>query len=286
MSCRVIFAAALLLLSVPGAVAQTGPAALLPAEGEIDGWGISGEPVVYGGDDLFFLINGGADIYYEYGFREVIAASLTDPAGGEIKLEIYRMSDSFAAYAVFLQKSTGSDIDEAAGTSSFINSGSMGFWKHHYFVLMRSNRENSTVTDGMKLVAGAVEKRIKQEGRLPDIVSSFSNRSGSITLLRGKIVLSNIYYFSSRDIFMIEEGIAVEENGVKEIWLQYSDPGKPVQRLAEVSAVLSSDTRFTGFTMSGEQSVTLADKRGNRIDIEAAGSFIKIKIAPVASPEV
>lgn len=285
MSYRVTLSTALLLLSVLGAAAQTGPAALLPATGEIEGWEISGDPVVYGGDDLFFLINGGADIYYEYGFKEVTAASLANPAGGEIKLEIYRMKDSFAAYAVFLQKSTGSDIAETPQSGSFVNSGSMGFWKHHYFVLMRSNSENSTITDGMRLVAGAVEKRIKQEGRLPEIVSSFSNRSGTITLLRGKIVLSNIYYFSSRDIFMIEEGIAVEENGVKDIWLHYSDPGKPVQRLAEVAAHLSSDTRFTRFSMSGEQSVTLYDKRGNRIDIEASGSYLKIKIARVTSPE-
>jgi hypothetical protein len=278
-----MFFTALSLLLAFSAAAQTGPAALLPSAGEIEGWEVNGDPVVYGGDDLFFLINGGADIYYEYGFREVIAASLTNPGGEEIKLEIYRMKDSFAAYAVFLQQSAGSDIGETAGSSSFINSGSLGLWKHHYFILMRSNRENSTVTDGMRLIAGSVERRIKQEGRLPDIVSSFNSRSGRITLLRGKIALSNIYYFSSRDIFMIEEGIAIEENGIKEIWLQYSDPGKPVQLLAEVSALLGSDNRFTGFAMTGEQSFTLSDKRGNRIDIEASGSLLKIRVAPQAS---
>ncbi|MFN2379392.1 MAG: hypothetical protein ABR519_04185, partial [Bacteroidales bacterium] len=131
----------------------------------------------------------------------------------------------------------------------------------------------------------AVENRIKQDGRLPSVATAFSDRNGSITLLRGKIALSNIYYFSSRDIFVIEEGIAVEENGVKEIWLHYSDHGKPVQRLGEVSALLSTDARFTGFTMSGKQSVTLSDKRGNRIDIEASGNYLKIKIEPVTSPE-
>lgn len=275
-----IYYATLYLIFTLNAAAQTGPAALLPEEGEIEGWTLNGDPVVYGGDDLFFLINGGADIYYEYGFREVIAASFTNPGGGEIKLEIYRMKDSFAAYAVFLQQSVGSDIGESVGTNSFVNSGSLGFWKHHYFILMRSNSENSSVTGGMKMMAGSVDKRIKQEGRLPDIATSFSNRSGRITLLRGNIALSNIYYFSSRDIFLIEEGIAVEENGVKEILLQYSDPGKPVQRLAEVAAMLGSDNRFTDFAMSGEETVTLSDKRGNRITIEASGNLLKIKIIP------
>jgi hypothetical protein len=277
---RMTYYAALCLIFTFNAAAQTGPAALLPAEGETEGWVLNGDPALYGGDDLFFLINGGADIYYEYGFREVIAASFTNPGGEEIKLEVYRMKDCFAAYAVFLQQSTGSEKGKSFGTNSFVNNGSLGFWKHHYFILMRSNSENSIVSDGMSMMAGSVDKRIKQECRLPDIATSFSNRSGRITLLRGKIALSNIYYFSPRDIFLIEEGIAVEESGVKEIWLHYSDPGKPVQRLAEVSALLSSDNRFTGFAMSGAETVTFSDNRGNRITMEASGNLLKIRVVP------
>ena len=48
---------------------------LLPALQELPGWQLSAEPQVYDGDKLFELINGGADIYLEYGFSRVVSVA-------------------------------------------------------------------------------------------------------------------------------------------------------------------------------------------------------------------
>jgi hypothetical protein len=48
---------------------------LLPSINELEGFELKSEPEYYQGDDLFYLINGGADIYLEYGFKDVISAS-------------------------------------------------------------------------------------------------------------------------------------------------------------------------------------------------------------------
>ena len=45
-------------------------------------------PETYSGDELFQMINGGADIYHEYGFVQVVRAAYTDGKRLTIKLEI------------------------------------------------------------------------------------------------------------------------------------------------------------------------------------------------------
>ena len=55
------------LLLVAGCTAPESPC---PPK-DIGMWSAEGEPEVYAGDDLFVYINGGAEIYHEYGFVQV-----------------------------------------------------------------------------------------------------------------------------------------------------------------------------------------------------------------------
>ena len=71
----------MLLLIAASAAAQQAPGDLsgyLPASGEVAGWTLSDAPKNYRGDKLFVMINGGADIYHEYGFTQVLSAEYVD----------------------------------------------------------------------------------------------------------------------------------------------------------------------------------------------------------------
>ena len=68
----------------------------LPAD-EAEGWRPSGSPTVFQGESLYEHINGGADIYYEYGFVEV-ALEYYGNGDKEVSVEIYRMDDAAAAF--------------------------------------------------------------------------------------------------------------------------------------------------------------------------------------------
>ena len=66
---------------------------------------ISGEPELYQGDDLFSLINGGAELYHEFGFVEVMAVDLV--AGKTpLRAEIYDMGSQEAAWGIFSLSAT------------------------------------------------------------------------------------------------------------------------------------------------------------------------------------
>ncbi|PLW98313.1 MAG: hypothetical protein C0591_04780, partial [Marinilabiliales bacterium] len=74
---------------------------LLPSKSELKGFELKSEPEYYHGDDLFYLINGGADIYLEYGFKDVISASYENETGLSFKAEIYQMLNDNASYGIF-----------------------------------------------------------------------------------------------------------------------------------------------------------------------------------------
>ena len=61
---------------------------LLPSEFVAKGWTPQGTPRLYGGASLYDFINGGAEIFFEYGFRNVVYQG-------------YEMNDSFMGVEIY-----------------------------------------------------------------------------------------------------------------------------------------------------------------------------------------
>jgi len=265
-------------------IGQTGLKAFLPLETEMPGWKMHDNVEEFEGDDLFFLINGGADLFLEFGFVEVMKASLKSDENENLYFEIYRMKDMFASYGIFLQKIAGMKERYSAGKDSYINESSLVLWKHHYFAIIRSDHASDSVTVGMKLLADIVDSRIKPRGKWPSIINDLNNKPGKVTLLRGKIALQNVYYFTSKDVFRIEEGIAFENPGVTDIHLKYRDSDTSVQRFGEVAGVLNREKRFSEFRMDGDIAFRMRDNKGNDIRIEANDNMLSIRIMKNSTP--
>ena len=62
---------------------------LLPDQAGV--WGKHDKALTYEGDDLFLYINGGAEIYHEYGFEAVIVQDYKHETSGTISIEIYKI---------------------------------------------------------------------------------------------------------------------------------------------------------------------------------------------------
>ena len=73
----------------------------LPKTGEVDNWKPADVPQTYEGDDLFTFINGGADIYHEYGFKKVIYNEYKDDNDHSINVEIYEMTNAASAFGIY-----------------------------------------------------------------------------------------------------------------------------------------------------------------------------------------
>jgi len=110
---RACFAAFTILLLVAGC---TTPESLCPPK-NIGLWSAEGETEVYIGDDLFVYINGGAEIYHEYGFVQV-AVQRYRRGDDNVSVEIYTMvGDAFGIYS-FARSSRGHAVNLGNGATA------------------------------------------------------------------------------------------------------------------------------------------------------------------------
>jgi hypothetical protein len=110
----------------------------------IGGFTIATTPRYFGPDNLYTLINGGADSYVSLGLREMVTADYTSRARPKVTVtvEIYDMADpknASARFSKFLQgrqdpSSAGKGLPAGMQGRSLLGSGQVSFWKAQYIV--------------------------------------------------------------------------------------------------------------------------------------------------------
>lgn len=77
---------------------------LLPAASLLPGWKLDTTPETAAGIELYHLINGGAEVYMQAGFKRAILASYSDGKGKMINLEIFEMASPQSALNIYKKK--------------------------------------------------------------------------------------------------------------------------------------------------------------------------------------
>jgi hypothetical protein len=146
----------LLLLIAASAAAQKGPGDLsgyLSASGEVAGWTLSEAPKNYRGDKLYVMINGGADIYYKYGFMQVIRAEYAEVRGKSITLEVYEMENPAAAYGIYTFKIGVGGKALAIGQDALLEDYYFNFWKGNLLVTVIGQDPEEDTVQGVVALA-------------------------------------------------------------------------------------------------------------------------------------
>ena len=73
--------------SGPPAPGRQDPASCLPSAEEAGEWASEGSPAEYAGEDLYLYIDGGAEIYREYGFETVLVQDYVAGTGARLSLD-------------------------------------------------------------------------------------------------------------------------------------------------------------------------------------------------------
>jgi hypothetical protein len=178
---------ACLLVSLPAITGELSPADLLkPVLAE--SWVRVGEPKRYSPDDLFEYIDGEAEHFVAYGFRQAAVAeyqSKTDPKR-KLTVDVYDQGSSAQAFGFYSSMRSGDVKYVDVGAQGYVAGPVLDFWKGRYFVHLYSAArfaefEDTALRLGRELASGitgesglpAVCALLPKEGLLPNSVRWF-----------------------------------------------------------------------------------------------------------------
>jgi len=141
---------------------QGGLLGLLPQASEIQGWQPDGSPQQVVGEELFSLINGGAEIFLKAGFLRAMAQPYARADQQLIQLEIYEMTGPEAARAVFIRKTQGDGQPFALGEQGMMGAYYVIFWQDRFLVTVTGPGATPDTRAALLIFSRAVETRIKQ----------------------------------------------------------------------------------------------------------------------------
>jgi len=254
---------------------------LLPESGEVKGWSRNESFEEYKGEDLFFYINGGAEIYNEYGFERVIVQDYTSSSGKSASLEIYEMTDSSSAYGMYSFKSTGDGKMLELGQEGKLQDYYLNFWKGKYLITITGFDEDEETIAGLQSLAKAVDTRIKdmvpsERPALVGLLPEQGLKPHDVKYFQGNLGLFNSYPFTTKGVFEVDEAIKGTYTGGYDIYiLSYDDEGICRKVFQAVSGGLKQEPRYKSLK-AGDGSLELTDEKDTHILIRPYRNYITI----------
>lgn len=177
----------------------------LPGNNFFPGWVKSDSLRHFPKEDLFNHINGGAELFHEFGFIDLFVQSYRN-GENEIVLEVYRMESPEAALGIYLMKC---GKETPIGGIAARNSGSkyqFTIVKGNYFLQINSFSGDETLMPALVSLAQGTLVNIPQglEVQLLKILPEENLVPGSELIIRGMYGLQPIYTFGDGDILQLK----------------------------------------------------------------------------------
>jgi len=260
----------------------------LPGSGEVLGWSRDGAPRAYRGEGLYEYINGGAEIYHEYGFRQVVVQDFKREGGRSISVEIFEMEDPKSAYGIFTFKTNPEDKEISLGSDGLLSDYYLNFWKARYLVTLTGFDEDEETIKGLQNIAHSIDRKIEADGNRPSLVSALPEEGlerASLKYFEGNLGLHNSYPFFTEDVFRLKEGIKGDYRGGYSLYIIKSRAGEKGQvRFDELKRSFEESSRYSHFQSLEELIFRVEDRKGKQISVTVSKDKILIIIGAL-SPE-
>ena len=189
-------------------------------------------------DTLFDLIDGGAELYQEYGFVRAVSWSLAGPAGGSIQVELYEMTDAPAAYGVWSLMQTGKFTRGDLGQGSLRFGYYVAFWSGPYFASVTGAQPDAAVQSEVDRLAAQLAALLPRDGALPAWCTRVPTAGRQeLKYVRGPIGLSNIATGLDSLPFTVREGVFATYPGVQLLVLRYADQAATKTEMGKIAPV-------------------------------------------------
>ncbi|MCB2219155.1 MAG: hypothetical protein KQI35_02085 [Bacteroidetes bacterium] len=280
---RIYFTGLLLIVFMSfsrGLYAQQEIIKLLPDSDVLGNWTIQDSAETYHDEDLYLYINGGADVYLEYGFEKVVTCRYKNPAANRIHLEIYQMKDIDAAYGIFTLNSTFKGQPMDLGGLSYRYDHYMDVWKGNCFIRCTLTRKEEGAQDTLKMITQSIVDKIEIEGKIP-LIKHILDIEGAelrdIKYMRGQIALNNVYNFGHGSIAAFDEAISAKTGDQWYFVFKYDDDRNRREWFASAKGKMHSHRKFTDF-VAIEDGFTVKDKYGKTFSFKPYRQFFMVAI--------
>lgn len=181
---------------------------------DFDGWKADGDWKRYNRGTLFHHINGGAELYLAYRFKEALVRRYLRGGEMEIAVDIYDMSLPEDAFGAFSVECYGEEVGIGQG-SDYIE-GLLRFWKGRFFVSILARLETDESKAAVFKLGKLIDSSISAAGALPEILQLLPKdglKERSVRFFRKHTILNRIYFVADQNILRLSdntEGVAAE----------------------------------------------------------------------------
>ena len=247
---------------------------------ELKNWQAKDSPQQYAGDDLYLYINGGAEIYHEYGFEQVIIQDYSNKQGKSVSVELFEMSGPESAFGMYAFKSSSLGQELNIGDGAGLEDYYLNFWKGKYLITLTGfDAEEETVL-GLKQIAEAIDARIKSSASVPEFVKMLPEEGlikPGIKYFKGPLALMNSFKFFLEENFPLQEGVKGDYTAGHSVFIfKYESIDEGLKAFREVKEKFINDSAYRGFKERGDRKFSLMDKAGGLLFSQSFDRYIFI----------
>jgi len=170
-----IFIFFLSLLKMDGAQAEgQNITSLVSLLTEVRFWKLSEAPETYLPETLFEYINGAAEIYLIYDFRELIVAQYEkENSSSSLTAEIYDMGNGENSFGIYSVERFPDSNFLSIGNGAYVEEGALNFIVGKYYIKLLCFDCGGESDNLLKLFSQEIVKSVEDKGHLPPILGLF-----------------------------------------------------------------------------------------------------------------
>jgi len=211
----------------------------------VAGWQARDTGREFAGKGVFEALNGGAEIYLDYGFRRLLVREYQKSRRPRLTLHLFEMASAPDAFGMFTHEREG--IDAAVGEGGDYAGGLLRFWKGRHFVSILAPTETPEVKAVILALGRHVAAQIPAAGRRPPLLARLpvaGRRVGSERYLHTHAALMHHLRLGSVNVLGLDRRTAVamgsygKDNPLRALVVRY-----PNAKRAELAAVAATRWR-------------------------------------------
>jgi len=262
---------AILCLLAPAAASQERSASpeLTTLVPKLADWSLSEEPRSYFPESLFEYINGAAESYLSYDFRELLVADLEKKGtGATVTLEIYDMGLPLNAFGIFGAERYPENKAVGLGELGYVEGEALNFLAGRFYVKLLAFGLGDATEASLVEVGGKVAGAIKSGGGLPALVLAFPK--DGLVARSERYIKRNVMGYE----FLHDGYVATYRSGGRELEGFFIDGGSEKDAEGMLTRLLDALTADKQAVEKKEAGVHVRNRYGQHLYIGRVGGVL------------